>query len=187
MDDAELVQRAKTGDHDAFGALVVRHERAMLAVARAYFASEADAEDAAQEAFVKAYQALAQLREPGRLKAWLTRITVTTCLDVLRSRTDKMSLADFASTVQLSPRLGQECFTPGTLASKRERADLLRAAIGLLPDRQRLVLVLRYVEGLSYDEIASYLDLPASTVRGRLHYAKQALRKSLSSLETAGD
>jgi RNA polymerase sigma-70 factor (ECF subfamily) len=187
VDDATLVRRARGGDAEAFGALVSRHERAMLAIARAYFASEADAEDAAQEAFVKGFQALGQLKSPERFKAWMARITATTCIDILRSRSEKVSLADFASTVQLFPRLGQEALTPGTLASAGERADLLRAAIGLLPEEQRVVLTLRYVEDMSYDQIAAYLDLPASTVRGRLHYAKQALREALRTLETAGD
>ena len=179
MDDAPLVSRAKRGEREAFGELVSRHERAMLAIARAYFASDADAEDAVQEAFVKAFRSLAQLADDGRFSGWLARITVNTCLDTLRARTDKVSLADFASTVQLRPRVGQLQLTPAAMASSNEQAELLKAAIGRLAEAQRVVLMLRYVEDMAYEQMAAYLGVPPSTVRGRLHTAKQALRKLL--------
>ena len=80
---AGLVARAKAGDDEAFGDLVTRHQRALFAIARAYFASEADAEDAVQEAFVKAFESLSQLRDNTRFAAWLARITVNVCLATL--------------------------------------------------------------------------------------------------------
>jgi RNA polymerase sigma-70 factor (ECF subfamily) len=181
-EDQGLVARAKRGDREAFGDLVVRHEGAMLAIARAYFASEADAEDAVQEAFVRAYRRLDQLAFENRFAAWVARITKNVCIDILRARTDKMSLADFASTVQFHKRVGPVQLTPGALASKGEEADMLRAAIGSLPEAQRVILMLRYTEEMSYDEMATYLDIPPSTVRWRLHAAKEALRRALRSL-----
>jgi RNA polymerase sigma-70 factor (ECF subfamily) len=181
-DDCELVRRAQQGDAEAFGELVARHERALLAAARAYFASEADAEDAVQDACVKAFQAIAQVQDGSRFAGWLMRITVNTCLDTLRARSDKQSLADLASSVQVFPRLGQQHFTPATLASRSEHAALLRAAIGRLLEDQRLVVLLHYAEGMSYDEVARYLDVPTSTVQGRLHRAKEELRRLLKPL-----
>jgi RNA polymerase sigma-70 factor (ECF subfamily) len=178
-DDASLAARAKAGSHAAFGELAKRHGRAMHAIARAYFASEADADDAVQEAFLKAFRSLHQLADDARFAAWLARITVNTCLNILAARTDKLSLANFASTVQLKPRLGQIYLTPATLASKGEEAEQLVAAIGRLPEPQRVVLMLRYVEDMTYDQIAAYLDVSASTVRGRLYTAKQAVRGML--------
>ncbi|HUT34951.1 MAG TPA: sigma-70 family RNA polymerase sigma factor [Planctomycetota bacterium] len=178
-DDVSLVARAKQGDRSAFGELVTRHERAMLAIARAYFASEADAEDAVQEAFVKAYRTLGQLANDGLFAPWLARITVNTCLDTLRARTDKVSLADFATTAQFRSRVGAAPLTPASLASQGEQAEALKAAIGRLPEEQRVALMLRYVEDMTYDQIADYLGVPSSTVRGRLHSAKQALRELL--------
>ena len=183
MDDAQLVSRAKQGDRPAFGELVTRHERAMLAIARAYFASEADAEDAVQEAFVKAYRSLAQLTADAQFAAWLARITVNTCLDTLRARTDKVSLADFATTARFRSRVGQLQLTPATLASRGEEAEMLKAAIGRLPEALRVVLMLRYVEDMSYEQIGTYLGVPASTVRGRLYTAKQALKELLPAQE----
>jgi len=182
-DDSALVARARAGDRKAFGKLVLRHERAMLAIARAYFASEADAEDAVQEAFVTGFRRLHQLADDRRFAGWLARITVRKSLDILRSRTDKVSLADFASTVQFHSRVRPVRPTPATLASKGEEADLLKAAIGRLPEPQRVVLMLRYAQDLTYEQMAAYLDVPASTVRGRLHTAKRALGKALTSLQ----
>jgi RNA polymerase sigma-70 factor (ECF subfamily) len=181
-DDGTLVALARAGDQEAFGQLVTRHERAMFAVARSYFASEADVEDAVQEAFVRAFEALGQLRSGDRFAGWLARITVNTCLYTLRARTDKVSLADFASTVQLHPRLGQQQFTPGMLASKHERSDLVKAAIGRLPEDQRIILMLRFGEEMTYEQVADYLDVPTTTVQGRLHRAKEALKKTLKTL-----
>ena len=182
-DDRELVARVRRGDNEAFGDLVSRHERAMLAVARAYFASGADAEDAVQNALVKAFRSLGQLADGAKFAGWLMRITVNTCLDTLRARTDKQSLADFATSVQVYPRLGQDAPTPATLASRSERLERLRAAIGRLPEEQRVVVMLHYAEDMTYEQMAEYLQVPASTVQGRLHRAKQALRELLSPLE----
>ena len=181
-DDRALVSRVRGGDTEAFGELVSRHERAMLAVARAHFASTADAQDAVQDALVKAFRALDQLRDGGKFAPWLMRITVNTCLNTLRSRTDKISLADFATTVALVPRLGQPLLTPATLASKAERSEQLRAAIGRLPEGQRIVVMLRYGEDMTYGQMAEYLDVPPSTVQGRLRRGKRALREMLGAL-----
>jgi len=185
-EDRRLVTRARVGDREAFGALAERHGRAMLAIARAYFASEADAEDAVQEAFMKAFRALDDLRDGSRFPAWVAQITRNSCLDILRSRSDKMSLADFASSVQFRPRQGRIPFTPATLVGKGEEADLLRAAVGRLPEEQRIVIMLRYVEDLRYEQIGAYLGVPASTVRTRAKRAREALRGLLPTLETTG-
>jgi len=181
-DDDQVVERARSGDRQAFGQLVCRHEKAMLAIARSYFASEADVEDAVQEAFVKAYQNFSQLEAAGRFPGWLARITVNTCLNMLRSQSDRVSLAAFASTVALNPRLGQAQFTPATLASQSEQAVFVRAAIGRLPEDQRVVLMLHFGEDMTYEQMAAYLDVPPPTVQGRLHRAKEALKKMLRTL-----
>ena len=185
VDDPTLVARAKAGNREALGQLVKRHERAMIAIAKAYFASEADAEDAVQDAFVKAFRALDQLGDGDPFAPWMARITVNTCIDILRTRTDKLSLADFASTIQFSARLGQVQFTPATLARKNEEADLVRAAIGRLSEPHRVVLMLRYGEDMTYDQIAAYLGVPPSTVRGRLARAKGELDRALNVLQSS--
>jgi RNA polymerase sigma-70 factor (ECF subfamily) len=157
----------------------------MFAIAQAYFASQADVEDAVQEAFVKAFRALDQLEDDRRFVGWLARITVNCCLAILRSRTDKVSLADFASTVMLRHRLGRVDLTPASLSSQGEEADQLRAAIGRLPETQRLAVLLHYGADMTYKEVAACLDVPYTTVVGRLYTARRALREMLGNLSTA--
>jgi len=182
-EDARLVALARKGDRTAFGDLVARHERALLAVASAYFASVADAQDAVQEAFLKAFRSLEQLEDGNRFAGWLSRITINTCVDILRKRGDAISLTAFSTSVQCLPRVGEAQPGPTTQARKIEQADLLKAAIGRLPEDQRVVLMLRYTEDMSYDQMARYLDVPPSTVRGRLHHAKLALKQALKGFE----
>jgi RNA polymerase sigma-70 factor (ECF subfamily) len=158
----------------------------MLAIARSYFASEDSAEDAVQEAFVKAFQAIGQLEDGARFGGWMARITVTSCLDMLRSRTDRVSLADFASSVVLKPRIGEPPLTPASVLGRAEHVELLKAALGRLPEDQRVVLMLRYAEHMSYEQIADYMETNVSTVGVRLHRAKDALRIILKGLETTG-
>ena len=112
MDDASLAARARVGDREALGRLLSRHKRAMLAIARAYFASEADAEDAVQEASATVCRAIGQLKLGARFAAWMARITKNTCLQMLRSQSDRLSLADFATSVQLHRRVGTTPPTP---------------------------------------------------------------------------
>jgi len=182
--DSTLVARAKDGDREALGELLSRHERAMLAIARAYFASDADAEDAVQEASATACRSLDQLRDDGRFAGWLAAITRNACLQILRTRKDKQSLADFATSVQLHRRVGPTPLTPAALAQRQEGVDCLRIAIGRLSEDYRVAIMLRYSEDMSYDQIAAYLDVPLATVRNRLHRAKRALEEMLESLET---
>lgn len=182
MDDAQLVRKAKRGERDAFDELARRHERAMLAVARAYFASDSDAQDAAQTAFLKAFQSLGDLQNGRCFASWLMRITVRVSLDILRARSDKVPLADLSSRIEVKPRVRAADLTPASLAVKNEEAELVRAAVGGLPEEQRIVLMLRYTEQMSYKTVAEYLNVPVSTVRGRLYKAKLALGRALKAL-----
>lgn len=181
--DEALVARARSGDRKAFGRLVRRHTPARFALARAYLASDADAEDAVQEAFVKAFESLGQLRSAGRFAGWLARITANTCRDILRSTRDKVSLADFATSVQVLPRVRGQLLTPATLASRGERCDAVKAAVGRLPEHQRVAIMLYYTNDMTYRQMAEYLEVPMTTVKSRLHRAKKALERHLEALE----
>ncbi len=186
VDDAALVARALAGDETALGQLLSRHRRAMLAIARAYFASDADAEDAVQEASVTVCRALEQLNDGTRFSGWMAAITRNTCLQILRTQKDKVSLADFASSVQLRRRVGSTPATPAALASLHEDGELLWIAIGRLTEDHRVALMLRYTEDMTYNAIAAYLDVPLSTVQSRLRNAKRALKGMLDTLRPSG-
>ncbi len=187
LEDGTLVLRAQSDDREAFAELISRHERAMFGIARAYFASEADVEDAVQEAFMKAFRALGQLRDEHRFAAWLTKVTVNTCLDLLQSRSDRVSLDQFSSSVQVSLRVGREMLTPATLAKRSEYTDLLKAAIGHLPPEHRVAIMLRYSQHMSFKQMATYLGVPLSTLQTRVHSAKRSLKRALKTLSAITD
>ena len=157
----------------------------MLAIARAYFASDADAEDAVQEASATVCRQLDQLRDDGRFAGWLATITRNACRQILRTQKDKLSLADFATSAQFHRRVGSTPLTPAALARQHEATDLLWVAIGRLPENHRVALMLRYSEDMSYEQIANYLDVSLASVRNRLHRAKRALEAMLATLKTS--
>ena len=187
LEDGTLVMRAKSGDSEAFAELVARHERVMFGIARAYFASEADVEDAVQEAFMKAFRAVGQLRDEHRFAPWLAKVTVNTRLGMLRSGRDRVSLDQFSSSVHVSLRVGREELTPATLAKRSEYTDLLKAAIGHLPPEQRVAIMLRYTQHMSFKQMATYLAVPLSTLQTRVHSARRALKRALKALSGITD
>ena len=187
VEDGTLVLRAQSGDREAFAELASRHERALFGVARAYFASEADVEDAVQEAFMKALRALGQLRDEQRFAPWLTKVTVNTCLGMLRSGRDRVSLDQFSSSIQVSLRVGREVLTPATLAKRSEYTDLLKAAIGHLPPEQRVAVMLRYRQDMTFKQMGTYLGVPLTTVQTRVQSAKSSLKRALKALSAITD
>ena len=174
--EESLVTRAQQGDRGAFGELVCLHYTGVMRVVYPLCGSTQAAEDAAQEAFLRAWQRLPEYRPQGALRNWLYRIAVNVALDNLRREAklapdelDELPLAD------ASP--GPEATTVGN-----EQAELVRRAVGALPPASRAVLVLREYHDLSYQEIAAALDIPVGTVMSRLNYARGQLRLKLEPL-----
>ena len=173
-DPPGLLARLRAGDPRAFEELVIGYQHRVFGVALRMLGSRAEAEEIAQEVFLRAHRALADFRGDARLGTWLYGIASRLCLNRLASPDRRVvrgdaALADVAA---------------GTLdaAAQAERAELdaaLHAAIAELPEERRLVLVLRDVEGLSYEEIAEALALDPGTVRSRLHRARMQLKEKL--------
>jgi RNA polymerase sigma-70 factor (ECF subfamily) len=163
IDDGFLVEAARAGDVEAFAALVRRYEGPVYRVALRMLGSEADAQDAAQEAFVRAWRGLGRFRRESAVSTWLYRIVTRRCLDLLAARRDTQPL-------EAAPaELGGD---PAEAAERRERLRAVTGAIGRLPAEQRAALVLREFEGLPYDAIAEVLDTTLPTVKGRIHRAR---------------
>ena len=165
-------------EHEQFAALVVSHTAAMARVAAA-LVGVADAEDAAQEALLRAWQHWPTLREPGATRAWLLRITVNVCRNWQAGR--------FGTARRLSEPLDHS--THDTLTTQplhepqhAEALDL-RQAVMTLPDDLRRVVALRFYAGMDSTEIGAVLDLPAATVRTRLRRALELLRRDLGGFE----
>lgn len=175
-DDDALLAAAQAGDRDAYGELVRGHMPRALAVAHAVVGNRADAEDVAQEAFVRAFRNLSRFRPGAPFAPWLFRITTNVALDVLkhrrRSREEDLDDSHRARAADDADA--------GAVAN--ERARRIAAAIEALPEMQRLVARFSLIEELGHDEIAAILDISEGTVRSHLSHAKQTLRSKLSDL-----
>jgi RNA polymerase sigma-70 factor, ECF subfamily len=177
-DESKLVRDAQAGDGRAFAEIVRRYQRAMYRLAYGFVRSPADADDVAQETFVRAYRALGRFRVGEPLYPWLARIASNTALSQLRSRRRRPE-------TPLEPLLeaGQQWGAdddPADHAASEEQARHLREAMAELKPEHQAVLVLRVVEDLSYEEIAKTLAVPAGTVMSRLSRARAELKAKLA-------
>jgi RNA polymerase sigma-70 factor, ECF subfamily len=172
----DLVTRAQNGDRNAFSELVRAHAQGVLHVIYRMSGDMQVAEDAAQETFIQAWLKLKSYRPGSSLRNWLYRIAVNTAIDMLRK--EKRILPGAVEEMQLAdPEPGPEIH-----ATRSERAEAVQKAVLSLPEASRAVLVLREYEGLSYQEIAEALDIPAGTVMSRLNYARKLLKEKLEVL-----
>ena len=181
IDEAALLARLRAGDEQAFEVMVHAFGGRLLAVARRFVRDEADAQDVLQSAYLSAFRALAQFEGSSQLSTWLHRIVVNTALMKLRSRRRKPE----DSIDQLLPAFLDdghhvEHFADWTapadrLLEQQETRATVRAAIDQLPDRYRVVLLLRDIEERPTQEVAEALQLTPTAVKVRLHRARQAL------------
>jgi len=183
-DDMELVHASKNGDVAAFGELVKRYDRKLLRIAQSVTHNREDSQDAVQEAFLKAYQNLAQFREASQFSTWLIRITLNQSLMKLRKRniTKEVSLdEDFESERDLIPReIADWVPNPEQLYWGSELRDILTKTLDELLPISRAVFVLRDIEGFSIEQTAVALNLSQSAVKSRLWRARLQLRNSLT-------
>ena len=164
--------RSMGGPSAAFGALVLRYRKLVIAVAYRLCGDAALAEDIAQDAFVRVWDRLADYRPSGNFKAWLVRIATNMTIDALRKRKPVVDIEDVSL---VAPGQG-----PEAAAVSSERAAQVRAALMRLPVQSRAVLVMREYEALSYQEIADVLDVPLGTVKSRLNNARRRLKAELA-------
>ncbi len=171
-----LLQRARKGDGAAFEEIVRLHEKTVYHLALRQLGSREDAEDAAQEVFLKAYTALGSFRGESRLSVWLYRITNNVCVDMLRRRRETVSLSAVNEDGEpLELELPDERFDPAALAERKDLREKVGKALTLLPPDAREILLLRELGGQRYDEIAETLDLDVGTVKSRIFRARKKL------------
>ncbi|WP_439378482.1 RNA polymerase sigma factor [Amycolatopsis lexingtonensis] len=176
--DADLATRAAAGDEAAFGALVRVHTPRMYRVALRITGSPAEAEDVVQESWLAAWRALGTFRHESAVSTWLYRVVTNSALALLRRRKPTISLDEPScqSTVD-TERLAVP--GPEGRVVRAEEVDAVLRAIGRLEVSQRVPLVLRELEGLSYEEVAEVLDVNVGALRSRLHRARVALLAEL--------
>jgi RNA polymerase sigma-70 factor (ECF subfamily) len=183
--DLELVRRAQRNERGAFDLLVLKYQHKVIKLVARLLRDPTEAEDVAQEAFVKAYRALGSFRGDSAFYTWLYRIAVNTARNAIASR-QRRPLdyeADLSESEQsnLASRL-RHTDTPEATALSEEIRLTVNQAIEQLPEDLRTAIVLREVEGLSYEEIAAAMDCPVGTVRSRIFRAREAIDRALKPL-----
>ncbi len=173
-DEKELVLLAKNGDRQAYGELVTAYHQSVVNVVFRISGDRYHAEDAAQEAFVRAWQKLPSYRPVGSFRSWLFRIATNLAIDMLRREKPTVSFEE------LPLKDKGEGIEENLI--KRQRGEKVRKAILSLPPESRKVIVLREYENLSYKEISETLEIPIGTVMSRLNYARKSLGERLKDL-----
>ena len=182
--DADLAARAANGDELAFESIMRRHNRLLFRTARSILKNDAETEDALQEAYLRAWRALASFRADSKLSTWLVRIVINESLGRLRRGGAQVIPLD--TTIDLDEPQTEDWMEdnpdrqPERIAMRSEVRRLMEARIDTLPDAFRTVFMLRAVEELSVEEIAVALEIPEATVRTRFFRARGLLREGLS-------
>ena len=183
--DAKLVKRVQKGDKGAFDLLVLKYQSKIVSLVMRYVRDPEMALDITQEAFIKAYRALPRFRGDSAFYTWLYRIAVNTAKNYLaaqrRRPTDiELDLQD-PEQYGLHAKLKETATTEG-LTLSHELQDTLERAITALPDDLRTAIILRELDGMSYEEIAQTMDCPVGTVRSRIFRARDAIGKKVGTL-----
>jgi RNA polymerase sigma-70 factor (ECF subfamily) len=186
LDEPQLVERAAGGDQPAFEAIMRRHNRALYRAARSIVKDDTEAEEAVQDAYLRAYHALAQFRGDSSLSTWLTRIVINQALERLRKRRRELAalsldtVFDLEKHTEMADAQETSSETPERELMRAQTRRLLEQKIDELPSAFRTVFVLRALEEMSVEECAASLNIPEATVRTRFFRAKRLLRKSLA-------
>jgi RNA polymerase sigma-70 factor, ECF subfamily len=188
--DEELIAGALSGDESAYGALVTRYRDYVYTIAVRIVGDESDAEDVAQEAFVRAYRALPRFRGDSKFSSWLYRIVTNRALTHLKRRKRRAASIEIQSgqradveTISLESGSTER---PDRLVIDEEFRRRVRSAVMLLPEQYRVVVTLFYLEERSYKEVAAILGIPMGTLKTHLHRARALLREALTGTDLEG-
>lgn len=181
VDEAELIERARAGDTKAFGVLVERYQRRVVGVAMAVVHDQEDALELAQETFVRAFENVGKFESRSSFSTWLYRIAANIAIDFRRRERRHPTMRGDEAEIELQ-RLPSKLGDAFKETQRGEMAERIRRALNQLTPEHRAAILLREVEGLSYDEISDVLQCPRGTVMSRLHYARNHLREMLKDL-----
>jgi RNA polymerase sigma-70 factor (ECF subfamily) len=172
--DNDIVASVLKGQHDDYSVLIRRHESRVRILCRSYLQDEAEADQAAQDVFVRAYENLSKFRRDSSFSTWIHRIAVNHCLDTLRrrKRRNEISLESFTDEEGNAKPLPD---TGTSFESALETGDLARTLLNRLSETEREVLLMREISGLNYEEIAKTLDISIDAVKSRLKRARQSM------------
>ena len=186
--DTDLISRAAGGDSSAFQALVERHRSMVYRVAYQFAGNHHDAEDIAQEVFIKVYRSLDRFRQDAQLTSWMYRIVMNACIDHRRRQRPAVAAPFGEEAEQRMLNTPEDRPGPEERAYAGELGQVLESEIGRLPNGQRVVFVMRHHQGMKLCEIAEALGLAEGTVKRQLHAAVHRLRQALTQANvTAGE
>jgi RNA polymerase sigma-70 factor (ECF subfamily) len=186
--DTDLISRAAGGDPSAFQALVERHRSMVYRVAYQFAGNHHDAEDIAQEVFIKVYRSLDRFRQDAQLTSWMYRIVMNACIDHRRRQRPAIAAPFGDEAEQRMLNTPEDKPGPEDRAYAGELGHVLENEIGRLPNGQRIVFVMRHHQGMKLCEIAEALGLAEGTVKRQLHAAVHRLRQALTQANvTAGE
>ncbi|WP_394129711.1 RNA polymerase sigma factor RpoE [Shewanella maritima] len=183
--DQQLVEKVQQGDKNAFNLLVLKYQNKVMSLVSRYVRNQADVSDVTQEAFIKAYRALANFRGDSAFYTWLYRIAVNTAKNHLTSQGRKTPANDVdvadAEFYDGNDAL-RELATPERLLLKEEINQVIFNTLETLPEELKMAITLRELDGMSYEDIANVMDCPVGTVRSRIFRAREAIDKQLQPL-----
>ena len=176
--EVQIVQRVLEGDVNAFEKLVLEYEKAVYGITQRMCGNAEDAADMTQETFIKAYNSLSSFRGDSKFSVWLYRIATNVCLDFLRSKSRKPTVSlsmedDDGEEVELD--IADESQSPERLLERGLTRDAVRRGLNALSPEYRQILLLREIQGLSYEEISEVLTLEVGTVKSRIFRARKRL------------
>ena len=181
-DDQRLVERVQGGDKRAFDVLVLKYQHKIVKLVMRYVRDQAEALDVTQEAFIKAYRALPKFRGDSAFYTWLYRIAINTAKNhivAMKRRPMEYDL-DLQESDGYQPHAQLRDYdSPDRIVQREELREAVQAAINTLPEELRVAIVLREVEGMSYEEIATAMSCPVGTVRSRIFRARDAIDQAI--------
>lgn len=184
--DEELIRLSKEGNMEAFSRLIERYQDRVYAIAYRFFGNEADAKDVAQDVFIKVFHKIQLFRGDSSFLTWIYHITANTCRDELRKRQKRQMISIDETPLEI---LHQEIkaknpfLAPEEVVLKAEAERELQSVLNQLPEDQKMIILLREMQGFSYEEIANTMECSLGTVKSRLNRARGALRQLLLSRE----
>lgn len=173
QEETQWVQEVLAGNKQSYAQIINKYKNPLYATILRMTKNPHDAQDLVQEAFIKVYQQLGKYDETGSFSGWLYRVTINHCMDEFRKKRYKMKQVEIDEGTMVSAD------TPELIFFKNEESRRLECLIATLPEDERVIILLRYVNELSYDEIGEVVNAPLSTVRNKLHRAKKKMREAI--------
>lgn len=177
-EELEIIVKVRSGDADAFEALVLEHQNKVYSLALRMVGNEEDARDMAQEAFIRAFNSLGSFRGESKFSVWLYRLTSNICIDFLRGRAKRRTVSlsrEDEDGYEGELEIPDERFSPEAGLERSELREAVRRGLEQLTPEYREILLLREINGLSYDEIGRALNLEEGTVKSRIFRARKKL------------